>query len=134
MSSGIEPVFSVSTRRTIQTFDGPEEHLLEDFGWAAWGVKPRTCDQVTALEHVAVLAVAQSYVDSAVSKTCNVSPDMPWDDFKDLYMKAWLSGCKGLTTFNSGGKRMGILKAEPEQAEEPQACGIDPETGRGTCD
>jgi len=132
VSSGIEPVFSVSTRRTIQTFDGPEEHVVEDYGWARWGVEPRSAAQVTAQEHVAVLAVAQRFMDSAVSKTCNVSPDMPWDEFKQLYLDAWRSGCKGLTTFNSGGKRMGILKEEKHQ--EGASCRIDPETGRQQCE
>ncbi len=130
VSSGVEPVFSVSVERTVQTFEGPTEQLIEDYGYATWDVNPKTCDQVTAAEHLAVLTTAQKYVDSAVSKTCNVSPDMPWADFKQLYMDAWLNGAKGCTTFNPEGKRMGILKAK---VEESGSCTIDPTTGRSDC-
>jgi ribonucleoside-diphosphate reductase alpha chain len=62
-------------------------------------------------EHVDVLISAAERVDSAVSKTCNVPPNTPWEDFKNVYVQAWERGAKGCTTFNVGGKRMGILKA-----------------------
>tara|TARA_R110002153_G_scaffold66396_8_gene177523 strand:- start:2301 stop:4013 length:1713 start_codon:yes stop_codon:yes gene_type:complete len=130
VSSGIEPVFSKSVTRTVQTFDGPTEQLIEDYGFATWGIEPKECKDVTAAEHLAVLVVAQYYTDSAVSKTCNVSPDMPWTEFKQIYMDAWRQGAKGCTTFNPEGKRMGILKAE---ADEGGSCELDPETGRSDC-
>ena len=131
VSSGIEPVFSKRMTRTVQTFDGPTEVELVDYGLATWGVEPTECWEVTAQEHVAVLTTAQRYVDSSVSKTCNVSPTMAWSDFKQLYIDAWCGGAKGCTTFNPEGKRMGILKAEPE---EPRSCKLDPETGRTDCE
>lgn len=130
VSSGIEPVFSTSVVRTVQTFDGPTEQTIEDYGYAQWGVRPTECGDVTAEQHLAVLTTAQRYVDSAVSKTCNVSPAMGWDDFKKLYMDAWKGGAKGCTTFNPEGKRMGILKAK---TEEGGSCEIDPTTGRSDC-
>jgi ribonucleoside-diphosphate reductase alpha chain len=74
-----------------------------------------------------------------VSKTCNVSPDMPWAEFKDLYMNAWRAGAKGITTFQTKGKRAGILVEKPkddtpaEEEEPAQACYIDPTTGRREC-
>lgn len=122
VSSGIEPVFALSVERTVQEFDGPVTRTIEDYGYSVFGVHGRTADKVTAQEHVDVLCDAQEFVDSAVSKTCNVSPDMPWEDFKDLYVRAWKGGAKGCTTFNPGGKRMGILKAKEE--EEPVSCQI----------
>tara|TARA_R110000796_G_scaffold41179_1_gene101899 strand:+ start:3366 stop:5123 length:1758 start_codon:yes stop_codon:yes gene_type:complete len=129
VSSGIEPVFSTSVTRTVQTFDGPTEQLIEDYGFATWGVEPTECKDVTASEHLAVLLMAQRFTDSAVSKTCNVSPQMKWSDFKQIYMDAWKGGAKGCTTFNPEGKRMGILKAEPTEG----SCEINPETGRSDC-
>lgn len=132
VSSGIEPVFSREIRRTVQTFDGPREVDVVDFGYAEFGTVPKQAAEVMAEEHLQVLAVAQKYVDSAVSKTCNVSPDMPWAEFKDLYEKAWEMGCKGLTTFNSGGKRMGILAAKTDK--DDSSCRLDPETGRSECE
>ena len=129
-SSGIEPVFSKSVVRTVQTFDGPTQQTVEDYAYATWGTEPKECKDVTAAEHLAVLVLAQEFTDSAVSKTCNVSPDMPWVDFKQIYMDAWKQGAKGCTTFNPEGKRMGILKAA---SSEGGSCEIDPETGRSDC-
>jgi len=131
VSSGIEPVYQTRVRRMVNTLDGPMEFELEDYGYAHLGVRePRTTDLVTAQEHVDVLATVTPYVDSAVSKTCNVSPDMPWSDFRELYMQAWRRGCKGCTTFNPGGKRFGILAS----ADEGATCTIDPDTGKSTCE
>ena len=135
VSSGIEPVFALVQHRTVQTFDGPTEVELTDYGYTNWGVKGRTSEECTAEDHLRVLSTATQFVDSAVSKTVNVNPEMPWDEFKDLYIKAWHNGCKGMTTFNPGGKRFGILrKKEPEREEEGKACVYDPETGTRTCD
>jgi ribonucleotide reductase alpha subunit len=144
VSSGIEPPFLLEYERTIQTFDGPRVERVQDYGVRYLGVTGKTADQTTAKEHVAVLANASKYVDSAVSKTCNVASDVPFDDFKDLYMDAWIQGCKGITTFRAAGKRYGILNAvtstkseEPEDvpdSEGAMACFIDPETGQKSCE
>lgn len=140
VSSGVEPVFSHFYDRTIQTFDGPKVERVEDYGYRMFGVKGRTADAIDAREHVAVLAEAQKWVDSAVSKTCNVGDQVTFDQFKDLYTEGWKAGCKGMTTFRASGKRFGILNApttaKEEEPEEPvaMACTFDPETGRKTCD
>ncbi len=134
VSSGIEPVFSKRYDRIIQTENGERVVAVEDYGVRVLGTEPVLTSDCTAHHHLNVLAAAQEYVDSAVSKTCNVNPDMPWQEFKDVYMKAWELGCKGITTFNPGGKRFGILKAPDEpDVEEPLACYIDAETGAKSC-
>jgi ribonucleoside-diphosphate reductase alpha chain len=83
-----------------------------------------------------VLAVAANAVDSAVSKTCNVAQDMAWADFKNIYVTAYDKGCKGATTFNPGGKRLGIFIAKENnpQEEEGASCTFDPATGRKSCE
>ena len=131
VSAGIEPPFSLTTERTIQSFDGPRVVTVEDYA-AARGFKGVTADELTAEEHVLVLAKAQQWIDSACSKTCNVGPDVSFDDFKDLYINAWRAGCKGLTTFRANGKRFGILTAVIEEPEAT-ACFIDPDTGQKEC-
>lgn len=136
VTSGIEPVFSLRGQRTIIEFDGPQVYDVSDYGWRMMRIRGKTSDKCTAEDHLRVLIQAYKYVDSAVSKTCNVSPSMSWEDFKSIYFRAWEGGCKGCTTFNPGGKRMGILKAmEGEETEEvAEACYIDPRTGEVTCD
>ena len=135
VSSGIEPVFSYGYDRTIQTPDGPKIERVDDYGLRVFGVKGKTTAECTIEDHLAVLLTAQKWVDSAVSKTCNVGDDITFEEFKDVYFKAWEGGAKGCTTFRAAGKRMGILNAAPKSEEnEGAACYIDPETGRKSCE
>ena len=133
ISSGIEPVFSYEYDRTIQTFDGPVVETVSDYAYREYGVKGKSAMQCTEMEHLNVLALSSKYVDSAVSKTINVDPNLPWENFKNIYMKAWEMGCRGVTTFNPSGKRFGILVEKKEQ-DEPTACYIDVETGIRSCE
>lgn len=130
ISSGIEPVFAYQMDRTYIGPDGPETVELVDYGADRLGVRGKLAADVTAAEHLAVLTGAQRYMDSAVSKTVNVSGDMPWDDFKSLYQNAWAGGAKGCTTFNADGKRIAMLVAKEETVE---ACRVD-EAGRRECE
>jgi ribonucleoside-diphosphate reductase alpha chain len=106
---------------------------VDDYGVRVFGVRGKTADQCTVDEHLAVLLVASKYMDSAVSKTCNVGDLVSFDEFKDVYWKAWKGGAKGATTFRAAGKRSGILVAAPEEGEGA-ACYIDPDTGKKTCE
>jgi ribonucleoside-diphosphate reductase alpha chain len=133
ISSGIEPVFSYGFDRTIQTYEGPRVERVDDYGVRVFGVRGKTADQCSVDEHLNVLLVASKWMDSAVSKTCNVGDAVSFDDFKDIYWKAWKGGAKGCTTFRAAGKRAGILVAAPEEGEGA-ACYIDPDTGKKTCE
>lgn len=144
VSSGIEPPFLLEYDRTIQTFDGPRVERVQDYGVKHFGIRGLTANEISAGDHVNVLVNAQRFVDSAVSKTCNVSDNVSFEDFKHLYMDAWIGGAKGITTFRAAGKRYGILNAvDSTKDEEPQdtfdfdsaqACYIDPDTGEKSCD
>ena len=149
VSGGIEPAFSHGYDRTIQTFDGPKVERVEDYA-AARGVFGKTANELTTTEHLAVLSLAQHYVDSACSKTINVGDNVSYDEFKAIYTDAWKDGCKGATTFRMSGKRYGIFNTEetvekeetttsetqstPEESgEEATACFFDPVTGQREC-
>ena len=122
----------------------------------ATGVVGVTSAEISVQEHLKVLALATKFVDSAVSKTCNVGDEVDYGEFKDVYIKAWQMGCKGITTFRASGKRFGILQTveeeetSPSSIEETQeesgtkeveqdgttgvvACFIDPQTGQREC-
>ena len=131
VSSGIEPPFNLYYDRTIQEFDGHQIQRVEDYAYRQ-GVNGRTANEISAEEHLSVLSLTSKYIDSAVSKTCNVGDSVTYEEFKDLYYNAWKQGCKGLTTFRADGKRYGILN---EVKEEPkaEACFIDPATGQKEC-
>ena len=134
VSSGIEPVFSHYYDRTIQTFDGPIVERVTDWAYREHGVEGKTATQCTAFEHLNVLATTQHYVDSACSKTINVDPETPWEDFKRIYTLAWELKSKGVTTFNPSGKRFGILNEVKEEEPKAEACYIDPATGKRSCE
>ncbi len=147
VSSGIEPVFSHFYDRTIQTFEGPIVERVEDYGYRVFGVKGVTANELSVFDHVEVLNTASRFVDSACSKTCNVGSSVTWEQFKDVYMKAYDGGASGCTTFRVDGKRFGILAASKDEEvveEEPveedtfvdegAACYFDPATGLRTCE
>lgn len=144
VSSGIEPVFSYRTDRTIINLQNkPEVVSVEDYGFSRLGVRGKIASECTVDDHLRVLIAASSMVDSAVSKTCNVPTNIGWEEFKDVYVKAWRGGCKGCTTYRPGGLRGAVLTAKPDTPphEEPlsetglaDSCAIDPVTGRKNCE
>lgn len=138
VSSGIEPVFDYELVRTIIEFGNQEvKYEISDYGFREFQIKGRRTADVTVDEHLAVLEGAYRWVDSAVSKTCNVPSSTPWHDFQALYFRAWKAGCKGCTTYQVGGKRGAILESKPDCGLAPEteglACKID-ETGQRTCE
>jgi ribonucleoside-diphosphate reductase alpha chain len=124
VSSGIEPVFAYETDRKIMAFEGERLLTVKDYGHRFLGVEGKLSADVTVDEHLRVLTCAQRYVDSSVSKTCNVPAGTSWDDFKAIYVRAWKGGAKGCTTFQVGGRRQPVMEA---------TCRID-EQGRKECE
>lgn len=154
VSSGIEPVFSYGAKRQyIAAGNESREELVEDYGLKFLGVRGKQSHEVTLKEHLDVLTTAQTYVDSAVSKTCNVGAEVTFDEFKEVYFEAWRNGCKGCTTFRLEGKRYGMMEPvdEPIVVESVngqqlsvsdilppinasvEACYVDPTTGVKNC-
>lgn len=65
--------------------------------------------------HVDIQAAAQLWIDSAISKTINVPTDIPYDDFRDIYMYAFDKGLKGCTTFRFNPEAFqGVLVTEKD--------------------
>lgn len=130
ISSGIEPPYALEVDRTVQLEEGPAIMRVEDYAMREWGIKGKTAEECSISDHLDVLIICSQWIDSAVSKTLNVGDDVTWEEFKDIYMKAWKAGCKGCTTFRKAGKRFGILKPVKK---EPGACYVDPTTGQKEC-
>jgi ribonucleoside-diphosphate reductase alpha chain len=146
ISSGCEPVYAYSVRRTYQTFEGPKETMLEDYGYRFLGVKGRRTRDCSVNDHLAVLKACVPYIDSAISKTVNVEGTVTWEEFKQVYVSMWEARVKGGTTFRKDGKRFGIMSDEddagdtagvleltPDMEAQGSACYIDPHTGARSC-
>jgi ribonucleoside-diphosphate reductase alpha chain len=130
--------------------DGVVQVELNDYAYTEFGTRARTAEEVMPREHIAVLCAMQEFTDSAVSKTCNVygkkagqGKGITFNEFQSLYMQAYDGGAKGCTTFNSNGKRMGILTAKLRTEDEApveatgtdgMACFFDPATGMKSCE
>ena len=145
ISSSIEPVFSYAIERRMRLGDGKERvETIKDYGFGTWGVEGRKANDVGVMDHVEVLNIASHYVDSAVSKTCNVGESVSFEEFKDVYLRAYEGGSSGCTTFRLNGKRFGIMQdadtsaqqeaRNSEEIVEGSACYIDPNTGKKTCE
>lgn len=148
VSSGIEPVFFHEGKRDIITPEGKKEFEVVDFAHNFYNVKGRTANEVTAQEHIKVLCEAQQFVDSSISKTCNVygqiggkGEGVNYNDFKELYMTAYKGGAKSCTTYNINGKRSSIFRTEEVKKSKKtkkivnssDVCTYDPITGTRSC-
>lgn len=141
VSGGIEPPFALEQERLVYMPEGQRTVQLTDYAYANHGIRGKTSSQVSAGDHIKVLCATQKYVDSAVSKTCNVNGaikgkkqkgSVTFEQFKDLFLQAYRGGAKGCTAFNKNGKRFGIITSLDDKGEE--GCTIDPETGARSCE
>ena len=96
-SSGIEPIFSKEYTRNDAT--GIHRVVHPAFKDGANDDYLVTAHDISFEEHIAVQAAIQKYMDSAVSKTINMSACATPAEIGQAYMLAWESGCKGITVF-----------------------------------
>jgi ribonucleoside-diphosphate reductase alpha chain len=126
-SNGIEPAFSWSYQRKKRMPDGStKEYAVEDHAWRLYRhlkgeqatLTPAfiTALELSATDHVAMVAAVAPCIDTAISKTVNVPADYPYADFKDLYLQAWQAGIKGLATFRPNPVTGSVLSVEDAPA------------------
>ncbi|SNS13282.1 adenosylcobalamin-dependent ribonucleoside-diphosphate reductase [Tropicimonas sediminicola] len=131
VSSGIEPVFAYSyTRKVLQKDGSRTEEEVVDYAVQMWRDKfgerelPEHFVNAQTLspgDHVRMQAAAQKWVDSSISKTINVPEDISFDDFQDVYMQAWDSGCKGCTTYRPNDVTGSVLSVSETTEDTPEA-------------
>jgi ribonucleoside-diphosphate reductase alpha chain len=73
-----------------------------------------TALEMSALDHMRMSAAVQPFIDTAISKTVNVPEDYPFADFEGLYLEAWKSGLKGLTTYRPNKIVGSVLEVTPQ--------------------
>ena len=137
VSSGIEPVYASRYRRAVLTDDGTSlDFELEDYACRLWrrqkdtDTRPPHFVSVPDLgpeDHLSVQAALQPYVDNAISKTVNVSPDAGFDVFSSIYRRAYELGLKGCTAFRSNPVTGAVLTPEQAINHTPHCCTLERE-------
>ncbi|WP_417260065.1 adenosylcobalamin-dependent ribonucleoside-diphosphate reductase [Celeribacter sp.] len=131
VSSGIEPVFAYAYTRKVLQKDGSrtEEEVVDyavklyrdkfgaDVELPDYFVNAQT---LAPLDHVRMQAAAQKWVDSSISKTINCPEDISFEDFKEVYMEAWDSGCKGCTTYRPNDVTGSVLSVSESSDDVPE--------------
>ncbi|WP_017998355.1 adenosylcobalamin-dependent ribonucleoside-diphosphate reductase [Paracoccus sp. N5] len=129
VSSGIEPVFAHAyTRKVLQKDGSRSEEEVVDYAVALWreahgdGLPPAFVDAqgLAPMDHVAMQAAAQEWVDSSISKTINCPEDIGFQAFKDVYLAAWELGCKGCTTYRPNDVTGSVLAVSEGSEAAPQ--------------
>ncbi|HZP86492.1 MAG TPA: adenosylcobalamin-dependent ribonucleoside-diphosphate reductase [Burkholderiales bacterium] len=137
-ANGIEPPFSWTYQRKKRMPDSSfKVYEVEDHAWRLYRhlggdvskLPPPfvTALEITALDHMRMVAAVAPYIDSAISKTVNVPENYPYEDFKDLYLEAWRAGLKGITTYRPNTVLGSVLsvKTGEEQRKSQQPNDLD---------
>lgn len=132
-STGIEPFFSwVYYRKSRLGLHEEQVPLVKEWYDTHPGAKELPDYFVTAMDlspedHVKVQGAIQRWVDSSISKTCNVPNNYTVEQVSDLYMYMYELGCKGGTIYRDGSRDEQILmlkgdeRAESEMANKEKA-------------
>ncbi|MBV1902148.1 MAG: adenosylcobalamin-dependent ribonucleoside-diphosphate reductase [Marinosulfonomonas sp.] len=129
VSSGIEPVFAYAyTRKVLQKDGSRTEEEVVDYAVQMWRDKFGDAElpdyfvnaqTLAPLDHVRMQAAAQKWIDSSISKTINCPEDISFEAFKDVYMSAWDSGCKGCTTYRPNDVTGSVLSVSETTESAP---------------
>lgn len=76
-----------------------------------------TSADIDWLSKVTMQGDIQKWVDHSISVTVNVPKDVTEEMVSDIYLKAWESGCKGMTIYREG-SRSGVLISNDKKEEE----------------
>ncbi len=139
VSSGLEPVFSFTYRRNVLMPDGSRrEEDVSDYAYRLYR-RLHGADQplpkafvdaqsLSVEDHLVMQAAVQEFIDSSISKTINVPEDTTFDDFKNIYERAYELGCKGCTTYRPNDVTGAVLVADTKAKENTsKSGGAEPE-------
>jgi ribonucleoside-diphosphate reductase alpha chain len=129
VSTGVEPIFSAIYKRRYRDGSIWKEQLVIDPLFRKYFEEGKDISNfvgaydVTPEEHIKVQASLQKYVDSAISKTCNLPETATYEELKDIIFD-YAPYVKGFTIYRAGSKGEEPLKAVSIQGltrEEIQA-------------
>jgi ribonucleoside-diphosphate reductase alpha chain len=118
-STGIEPFYFWNYFRKSRLGKHEERvKVLEEWQQSHAG-EPLPGYFVTAMdlapeEHVKVQAAIQRWVDSSISKTCNLPESYTVDQTREIYEQLYRLGCKGGTIYRDGSRDVQVLNLKEE--------------------
>ncbi len=125
-STGVEPFFSwVYYRKSRLGLHEEQVPIVKE--WRA--AHPETDELpdyfVTAMdlapqEHVKVQGAFQRWIDSAISKTCNVPNDYTVEQVSELFKYMYELGCKGGTIYRDGSRDEQVLMLKGDERAESE--------------
>ncbi|MDP3970124.1 MAG: adenosylcobalamin-dependent ribonucleoside-diphosphate reductase [bacterium] len=123
VSSGVEPVYDFAFKRKDRLGEHEVYHPLykqwkkdhPDEEMPNYFVNAK---ELTPDEHVTMQAMVQQYVDSSISKTVNAPNDHTAEQVRELYIKAYDLGCKGVTYYRDGSRDVSVLSSLDEDDKE----------------
>ncbi|MEQ8672251.1 MAG: adenosylcobalamin-dependent ribonucleoside-diphosphate reductase [Aggregatilineales bacterium] len=130
-STGIEPYFSwVYYRKSRLGLHEEKVPVVQEWFDANPGQKELPDYFVTAMdlspdEHVQVQAAFQRWIDSAISKTCNVPNEYTVEQVSDLYKYMYELGCKGGTVYRDGSRDEQVLMLKGDERAESEQADLD---------
>ena len=127
-SGGCEPEFALKyTRRTVGMTDGEDTYYDVYCKAAREYMEVNNTKElpdyfvgsadISWQSRVLTQATMQKHVDTAISSTVNMPNSATKDDIAHMYLLAWSTGCKGITMFRDGCKRLGILTTGNKKEE-----------------
>ncbi len=128
-STGVEPFYSwVYYRKSRLGLHEEQAPIVKEWYEAhpdATGLPQHfvTAMDLSPQEHVKVQGAFQRWIDSAISKTCNVPNDYSVEQVSELFKYMYELGCKGGTIYRDGSRDEQVLmlkgdeRAESEMAE-----------------
>lgn len=130
VSSGIEPVFAYAYNRKVLQKDGSrtEEEVI-DYAVQMWRDKfgdkelPEyfvNAQTLAPTAHLKMQAAAQKWIDSSISKTINCPEDIDFEEFKNVYLEAFETGCKGCTTYRPNAVTGSVLSVSETSEAAPE--------------
>jgi ribonucleoside-diphosphate reductase alpha chain len=134
-SNGIEPAFSWAyTRMKRMADDSRQAFRVFDHAFRLWRARqpdPVAFDaafdagtaelpeafvgalEMSAQDHLKMVAAVAPYIDAAISKTVNVPAETPLEETASLYTDAWRLGLKGITIYRPNEVTGSVLSVDP---------------------
>ena len=82
-----------------------------------------TANEINWVSKVDLQAAAQKWVCHAISNTTNLPADITVETVKDVYMRGWETGCKGVTVYRDGSRSGVLVSTESKTEENPRESG-----------